>query len=168
MFEISSLITQKFNSPLRFCFFIPGDPLPFPEEDVSAEALISCFHGNSHKNMVEVEPYNGNLSSLPPILSKPLVSSHVVTGRIEIDDNEIRELFGCQDDPLTQIQQLRNTRYDNGPPSSLICQHKALRKSCKFCNRPPSRGGRVLMNWLNTKKLKRLKKQRPPDEFIEE
>jgi len=120
------------------------------EEPINAAAIISCFHGNidNDTTLPEVNAVENSfnvLKQLPPISTVPLVTKRSTRNK-EIEDKikfmskygskkEVR--FTLTSEPCVQ--------------DGTMCKHDTTRKACRICTRPPSRGGRVLMEWLKKK-----------------
>ena len=139
------------------------------EEPLSAAAILSCYHGEDKMSpLTEVDIFSRKmnvLKVLPPINCVPLVSAGITntkTGRCELGNLSENKTFpDCVLKRKSKEQFGNNTlksdnedgRYCETPGLRHICKHQTLQALCKYCSRPPSRGGRVLMEWLHRNKI---------------
>ena len=76
-----------------------------------------------------------------------------------------KEIFHHPQGSMEEPVLCDNFGSERNDKSDFLCFHKRMKTQCMVCNRPPSRGGRELTDWLQTKKQERLKHQRPPDDL---
>ena len=150
--------------------FIIVERLPaLGEEPLSAAAILSCYHGEDKMSqLTEVDIFSRKmnvLKVLPPINCVPLVSTGITNtkaGQRELGHFSENKAFpDCVLKTKSKEQFRNNTsksdnedgRYCGTPDLRQICKHQTLHALCKYCTRPPSRGGRVLMEWLHRNKI---------------
>lgn len=94
---------------------------------------VSCYHGDNHSKENNVSGGLVSLEELPPVHNLPLMLQPVT-------DTEVTRLNAC--------------RYK-------LCHHGRVRRTCKSCIRPPSRGGREFLHIRWTKHRRTAPIQNP-------
>jgi hypothetical protein len=108
---------------------------------------------SSHKQLLQESDIQlASTKGLPPVSTVPLVMTKGC-----IHSNSSKASARTRRSTLLPKERLRALQQsDSSTKAPLVttsssterCRHEVSRISCRFCNRPPSRGGRVLMDWL--------------------
>ena len=145
-----------FNMCVFFVFFteFSGAPSPaaFTEDhqhhhpSIVSNSPIEAFnsrHGQTGGSVLKtnskhnIKSSKDSINGLPPVNSVPLVTRSAYMNR---------ESGGRAFDEHSDIPHLHS-----GHSDGIIlekCRHDEVKTRCRRCNRPPSRGGRLLMEWL--------------------
>lgn len=90
----------------------------------------------TNKNQIKSQD---SIHGLPPVSSVPLVTRSAYmskgNGRRAFVDHDLPHLHSGHSDGIILEK----------------CRHDEVKTRCRRCNRPPSRGGRLLMEWLQKK-----------------
>ncbi|XP_057293998.1 uncharacterized protein LOC130622549 isoform X2 [Hydractinia symbiolongicarpus] len=94
---------------------------------------VSCYHGDNHSKESNVSGGLVSLEELPPVHNLPLMLQTITD---------------------TEVTRLNASRCE-------LCHHGRVRRTCKSCIRPPSRGGREFLHIRWTKHRRTVPIQKP-------